>query len=70
LLTLCNQTGGLDAYALHCAQPELAGAVQQMLDPAGMSSAEALATGKPVVARDTDVNRYPNPAFRQSWRWE
>jgi hypothetical protein len=30
-----------------------------------MPAAEVLATGKPVVARDTDIDRYPNPNFRR-----
>jgi formate hydrogenlyase transcriptional activator len=30
-----------------------------------MPSAEVLATGKPVVARDTDIDRYPSPHFRR-----
>jgi len=65
LLTLCTQTGGLDVYALDCARPQLAEALKGALDPAGMPTAEVLATGKPVVARDTDVDRYPSPSFRR-----
>ena len=65
LLTLCNQTGGLDVYALHCTNPQLAEALKGSLDPAGMPAAEVLATGKPVVARDIDIGRYPNPSFRR-----
>ena len=63
LLTLCNQTGGLDVYALDCLHPQLAELLKGPLDPAGMPSAEALATGRPVVARDTDNDRYPSPNF-------
>ena len=65
LLTLCNQTGGLDVYALDCASPQLAEALKGPLDPAGMPTGDVLATGKPVVARDTDVDRYPSPSFRR-----
>ena len=65
MLTLCNETGGLDVYALHSARPLLAEAAKGVLDPAGLPSAEVLATGKPVVAHDTDIDRYPNPGFRQ-----
>src|ERR1017187_867143 len=63
LLTLCNQTGGLDVYALDCLHPQVAELLKGPLDPAGMPSAEALATGRPVVARDTDSDRYPSPNF-------
>ena len=31
----------------------------------GLPSAEALATGKPVVAYATDIDRYPSPSFRR-----
>jgi formate hydrogenlyase transcriptional activator len=63
LLTLSNQAGGLDVHPLHCAQPQFLEALKGPLDCAGMPTAEVLATGKPVVARDTDVDRYPNPNF-------
>jgi len=65
VLTLCNQGGGLDVHALHCASPQLVEAVKGVLDIAGLPSAEVLATGKPVVAYDTDVERYPAPGFRR-----
>ena len=65
LLTLCNQTGSLDVYALDCPHPQLVDLLKGPLDTAGMPTAEVLATGKPVVARDTDIDRYPNPAFRR-----
>ena len=65
MLTLCNQNGGLDVYALQCPHPQFADALKGPLDPAGMPSAEVLATGKPVVARDIDIDRYPNPDFRR-----
>ena len=65
VLTLCNETGRLDVYALHCTCAPLVEALKGPLDPEGMPSAEVLATGKPVVARDTDVDRYPSPSFRR-----
>ena len=65
LITLCNRTGSLDVHALHCTRPQLAEALKGPLDPAGMPTAEVLATGKPVVARDIDIDRYPNPNFRR-----
>ena len=65
LLTLCNDAAALDVYALHCTQPQLVDALKGPLDPAGMPSAEVLATGKPLVAHDTDIEKYPNPGFRR-----
>ena len=66
LLTICNQeTGILDVYALHSTDSQLLEAVKGPFDPAGMPAAEVLATGKPVVARDIDIERYPNPNFRR-----
>ena len=59
MLTLCNDTGGLDPYALHSTGPRIFDELKEPFDPAGMPAAEVLATGKPVVARDTDVDRYP-----------
>ena len=72
LLTLCNaETGLLDrvraafhrsaVFRQHSKGP---------FNPAGMPAEEVLATGKPVVARDTDIDRYPSPdfqRFRGSW---
>jgi formate hydrogenlyase transcriptional activator len=66
VLTLCNkETGVLDVYALHSSDSKLLEAGKGPFDPAGMPAAEVLATGKPVVARDVDVDRYPNPNFRR-----
>jgi formate hydrogenlyase transcriptional activator len=66
VLTLQNQeTGRLDVYALHSMEAHLLEAVKGPFDPAGMPAEEVLATGKPVVARDIDVDRYPNPHFRR-----
>ena len=65
MLTLCNDNGLLDVYALHSARPELVEAFKGPLDPVGMPSAEVLATRKPVLARDTDTDRYTNPSFRR-----
>ncbi len=66
VLTLCNrETGVLDMYALHSPDWQLAEEVKGPFDPVGMPAAEVLATGKPVVARDVDVDRYPNPNFRR-----
>ncbi len=66
VLTLFNQeTGILDVYALHATDSRLLEAVKGPSSPVGMPAAEVLATGKPVVARDIDTDRYPNPNFRR-----
>jgi formate hydrogenlyase transcriptional activator len=66
VLSLCNnESGVLDVYALHSPDWQLAEAVKGPFDPVGMPAAKVLATGKPVVARDVDVDRYPNPNFRR-----
>ena len=66
VLTLRNEeTGILDVYALHSTDAQLLDAVKGPFNPAGMPAAEVLATGKPVVARDIDVDRYQNPTFRR-----
>jgi formate hydrogenlyase transcriptional activator len=65
VLTLRNDaTGLLDVYALHSTDAQLLEAVKGPFNPEGMPAAEVLATGKPVVARDIDADRYPNPNFR------
>src|SRR5450755_258699 len=66
LITLRNEESGvLDVYALHAADSQLTEAVKGPFDPVGMPAAEVLATGKPVVARNVDIDRYPNPNFRR-----
>lgn len=60
VLTLCNEgTGRLDLYALHFTSTPLFEPEEKSIDPEGMPSAEALASGKPVVVRDDDIDRYP-----------
>ncbi len=65
MLTLCNEHGGLDVYALHSTGPQLLDELKGPFNPQGMPAAEVLATGKPVVASGSDVDRYPNPNFRR-----
>ena len=66
VLTLRNEeTGILNVYALHSTDPRLLESVKGPFNPVGMPAEEVLATGKPVVAYDTDVDRYPNPNFRR-----
>ena len=59
MLTLRNETGGLDPYALHTTGPQILEALKGPFNPAGMPAEEVLVTGKPVVAHETDVSRYP-----------
>jgi formate hydrogenlyase transcriptional activator len=59
VLTLRNGDGGLDPYALHSNGAPVFEELNEPFDPAGMPAAEVLATGRPVVAHDTDVDRYP-----------
>jgi len=65
LLTLRNEAGALDVHALRSPIPQFAEAFKGPFNPVGMPAEEVLATGKPVVAYDTDVDRYPNPNFRR-----
>src|SRR5271165_680102 len=65
MLTLCNDNGGLDVYALHSTGPQFREELRGPFNPEGMPAAEVLATGKPVVASGIDIDRYPNPNFRR-----
>jgi formate hydrogenlyase transcriptional activator len=65
LLTLSNEAGGLDVHALHSTIPQVVEALQGPFDAAGTPAEEVLATGRPVVACDADIDRYPNPSFRR-----
>jgi formate hydrogenlyase transcriptional activator len=66
LLTLCNEkTGAQDPYALHSTCSQLLEEFKVPFDPEDMPAAEVLATGKPVVAYDFDMDRYPSPVFRR-----
>jgi formate hydrogenlyase transcriptional activator len=65
LLTLCNDTGSLDAYALHSTIQQLLEPLKGPFNPVGMPAEEVLASGKPVIAGEADIDRYPNPNFRR-----
>ena len=65
LLTLCNETGSLDVYALHSTIPQLLEPLKGPFNPVGMPAEEVLASGKPVIAGEADIDRYPNPNFRR-----
>src|ERR1017187_8140213 len=65
ILTLCNESGSLDVYALHSTIPELLEAMKGPFNPVGMPAEEVLASGKPVIACEADIDRYPNPNFQR-----
>ena len=46
MLTLCNDTGGLEPYALHSTGPQLFEELKEPFDPTGMPAAEVLASGQ------------------------
>jgi formate hydrogenlyase transcriptional activator len=67
LLMLWNEkTGGLDPYAQHSKGSQIFDEFKASFDPEGMPAAEVLATGKPVVAYDSEIDRYPSPIFRRA----
>jgi formate hydrogenlyase transcriptional activator len=64
MLTVSNSDSGqLDLYALHSTRLPFIDALKGPFDPSGMPATEVLATGKPVVAYATDIERYPSPIF-------
>src|SRR5579864_2579154 len=64
MLTVSNSDSGkLDLYALHSTGLPFVDALKGPFDPSGMPASEVLATGKPVVAYATDIERYPSPIF-------
>ncbi|MFB3778168.1 MAG: sigma 54-interacting transcriptional regulator [Bryobacteraceae bacterium] len=66
LLTLCNEiTGGLELYALHFPGDELFKLNRTSGSAEGMPSAEAIATGKPVILQRIDFDRFPSPDFQR-----
>jgi formate hydrogenlyase transcriptional activator len=66
VLTLRNEeTGILEVYALHSTDRQLLESVKGPFNPVGMPAEQVLATGKPVVAYASDVDRYSNPNFRK-----
>jgi formate hydrogenlyase transcriptional activator len=65
VLTLRDEAGGLEMVGLHFTGAPLFDKEQGHVSPEGMPTAEALATGKPVVVRGVDLDRYPSPRFRR-----
>jgi formate hydrogenlyase transcriptional activator len=65
VLTLRDEAGRLEMVGLHFTGAQLFDKEQGHIDPEGMPSAEALATGKPVVVTDVDLARYSSPEYRR-----
>jgi formate hydrogenlyase transcriptional activator len=65
VLTLRDETGRLEMVGLHFTGAQLFDKEQGRIDPEGMPSAEALATGRPVVVPDVDLADYPSPEYRR-----
>ncbi len=65
VLTLREQTGKLEMVALHFTGTPRFDKEQGHIEPEGMPAAEAMASGKPVIVREPDMNRYPSPHFRR-----
>jgi formate hydrogenlyase transcriptional activator len=62
VLTICDTEGGLEVVALHFTGPQLFDK-EERYNPEGMPAEEALASGKPVIIRDTELIRYPSPEY-------
>jgi formate hydrogenlyase transcriptional activator len=65
VLTLLDETGRLEMVGLHFTGARLFDKERGHIDPEGMPSAKALATGKPVVVTDVDLSRYPSAEYRR-----
>ena len=65
VLTLRDETGLLEMVGLHFSGARLFDRELGHIDPEGMPSAEALATGKPVVVPDVDLAHYASPEYRR-----
>jgi formate hydrogenlyase transcriptional activator len=65
VLTLRDRTGRLEMVALHFTGAQLFEKEQGQIDPEGMPTAEALATGKPVVVCDLNIAAYTSPQYRR-----
>ncbi|HWR50708.1 MAG TPA: sigma 54-interacting transcriptional regulator [Bryobacteraceae bacterium] len=70
MLTLLNKSNGrLDLYALHFPGAELFDPEKIpdriSIDPKGMPSAEALASGTPVIVNNNEFDRFPSPDYHR-----
>ena len=64
-LILRDDSGDLKMVALHFTGAPLFEKEQGRINPEGMPTAEALATGKPVLVRDAELQRYTSPQYRR-----
>jgi formate hydrogenlyase transcriptional activator len=65
-ITLRNkQSGDLELLAFHFGGDARFEVPQEPVPPDGLPSGEALRTGKPVVTREPDLERFPSPIYRQ-----
>ncbi len=64
-LSLRNDSGGVEAHALHFPGGRPLESDRTVYEIEGTPFAQVLATGKPVVVRATDVHRYPSVEFRR-----
>ncbi len=60
VLSLRDETDLLEMVGLHFTGTPFFDKEPGLIDPEGMPAAEALATGKPVIVRDVDLDRYPS----------
>ena len=68
MLTVSNSDSGqLDLYALHSMGLPFIDTLKGPFDPSGLPASEVLATGKPVVAYATDIERQSSENL---WRWD
>ena len=65
VLTLLDEDGCLEMVGLHFNGPALFNKIEARIDPEGMPAAEALATGKPVIVLERDLERYTSPLVRR-----
>jgi formate hydrogenlyase transcriptional activator len=65
-ITLYNKrSGDLQVNALHFVGDAWFDVPQEPVSPDGLPPGEALRTGKPVVIREPDLERFPSPLYRQ-----
>ena len=65
VLTLRDDTGGLEMVGLHFTGIPLFEKIEGRIDPEGMPAEEVLATGKPLVVREADLHRFTSPRVRR-----
>ncbi|HLK68416.1 MAG TPA: sigma 54-interacting transcriptional regulator [Bryobacteraceae bacterium] len=65
VLTFRDEAGRLEIAGLHFTGSQLFEKEKGYIDPEGMPSAEALATGKPVVVPDVALAHYSSPEYRR-----